>query len=103
MVDPQDRITRQASQAEPNTNREFRNIRRDRRKRDASTRQAKCVHQQIPFPYWYVRADTAVRPYAEILESAPTIQSQRDAGWNEERVRREPTVKDVETSRNRTT
>ena len=67
MVDPHSHKTQQASEAEASTQRDFHNIRRDRHKRDASTRQAQHARQQNPFPYRYVRADTAVRPYAEDL------------------------------------
>ena len=45
MVDPHGGITRQTSQAEPITKQKFRNIRRDRHKRDASIRQAQHQHQ----------------------------------------------------------
>ena len=51
------------SGAEPGTERDFRNIRRDRHKRDTSTRQAQHRHQQIPFPYRHARADAAVRGF----------------------------------------
>jgi hypothetical protein len=66
------------SQAEPGTERDFRNIRRDRHKRDASTRQAQHRHQQIPFPYRHARADTAVRGFhvtasGMVQRPAPTI------------------------------
>jgi hypothetical protein len=51
----------------PNTKQSVCNIRRDRHKRDASTRQAQHRHQQMAKPYRYARADTAVLPYAEYL------------------------------------
>ena len=43
-----------------------------------------------------VRADTAVRPYAEIcamsIDNEPDTPPQRDAGWIVERVCREPDI-----------
>ena len=63
------------SGAEPGTERDFRNIRRDRHLRDASTRQAQHRHQQISFPYPHARADAAVRPYAE--DCAPSIHKEK--------------------------
>ena len=54
------------SGAEPGTERDFRNIRRDRHERDTSTRQAQHRHQQIPFSYRHARADTVALPYTEI-------------------------------------
>ena len=56
MVAPHRRITRQSSEAEPSTKREFHNIRRDRHKRDASTRQAQHRHQQLVKACRYARA-----------------------------------------------
>ena len=50
MVAPHDPVAQQTSQAEPSTKQKFHNIRRDRHKRDASTRQAQHGHQPLAKP-----------------------------------------------------
>ena len=65
MVAPHDHVAQQTSKAEPSTKWEFHNIRRDRQKRDASTRQAQHGHQRLAVLHRNARADAAVLPYAE--------------------------------------
>ena len=67
MVDPHDQVAQQTTKAEPSTKQNFRNIRRDRHARPASTRQAQHGHQQLAVLHRNARADAAVRPYAEDL------------------------------------
>ena len=73
MVDPLSQQTLPPSPAEPNIKQEFRNARRHRHAWDASTTQAANLSQRIRHHYnvqalcFPVRADTAVRPYAEDL------------------------------------
>ena len=101
MVAPQDQIAQQTSQAELGTNQNFRGIRRDRHKRDASTRQAQHRHQQLvkacryaragkrsmginnwqnhkPIPNRYARAGAAATSYKQTLrQHAKVINAER--------------------------
>ena len=114
MVAPQDRVAQQTSVAEPSMNQKFSNIRRDRHKRDASTRRAQHGHQRTDKT---TRRSQTVRR-GRTQRSAPTRRNcfnerhqwrrkrikhfihhnrheyafQRDAGWNVEWVCREPVI-----------
>ena len=67
MVDPQECITRQTSKAEPGTERNFRDIRRDRHKRDASTRHAQHITSISSKTAPKAREGVAALPYAEFV------------------------------------